>query len=207
MKRLVSFLCVFACSTIMCCAGSRQVECPDCGGSGNETKKCSCHNGAIYCTQCDYSGKVRRTCNYCNGTGQVGKDKPKVCSHCGGQRYFDSKQMVDCSCVRSGRPGRERRVSRVTGQQEWVTCSKCSGSGQVQQDVRAACRMCRGSGYSGTETEYSRCGRCSNGYVEQDCPRCSGRGAYMCDRCQGYGNYSVPCSRCHGNRYIFVYDN
>ncbi len=175
------------------------VTCPSCQGSKKEYAKCSyCHNGAIMCNQC-YNGTKRTRCGYCSG-GYVSKTVKQTCSTCQGSRTISQNQRKKCSC-RDGR----RPVAGRDGRTRYVDCSRCGGTGELNNYVRVGCPTCNATGYSGTHTVREKCYQCDNGYVSETCSTCSGRGSYICSTCEGYSNVTRSCSRCNAYGKIAVY--
>lgn len=174
--------------------------CPTCKGRGKSIVRCDrCHNGAIYCETCDYRGVVYSNCYTCNGRGQTSKTVRKTCAYCNGERYTRKQKESACSCR-----GGKRPITR-NGRTEYITCSRCSGTGVLISYYNAACRYCGGEGYYGTENISQTCSSCSgNGTIKSTCNTCKGKGCYVCSACDGYANIEKTCTRCNGYGKIYT---
>ncbi len=175
----------------------KTVPCPNCHGACKVTERCgACHNGAVFCNSCSGSGEKRERCSGCNG-GYTERTVSKVCPGCNGRKSFSQNQPTDCSCRGGKRP--VQNGNSVS----YVDCTRCKGTGKLDNYVSIACRSCGGMGYSGTETIREK-HSCNNGYISSTCSICSGKGAYVCSKCQGYANIQVDCRRCSGYGKIYV---
>jgi len=128
------------------------VECDECGGSGEqECRECS-GDGSIDCRYCDGDGEIEcydcygektEECRWCDGSGteteedDEGEEIEVACSSC------DGKGTEDCrSCGGQGSYECEECGSRGT-----ESCGECGGYGQV------SCEYCN-DGYVETSEEY-----------------------------------------------------
>lgn len=128
------------------------VECDECGGSGEqECRECD-GNGSVDCRTCDGEGEIEcydcygektEECRCCDGNGteteedDEGEEIEVTCSCC------DGKGTEDCrSCGGQGSYECEECGSRGT-----ESCGECGGYGQV------SCDYCN-DGYVESDTEY-----------------------------------------------------
>jgi len=185
-------------------AAQHKFDCPDCRGRGEVVKYCpnsKCHNGAIFCETCDYSGMVNRACSSCNGSGVIAKERDKPCPTCLGKKYEEKEKQEPCTHCRNGKvPSKNRH-----GETVWVNHDACQGTGYITTKYKAACRPCGGTGVKGTESYSVNCNSCAGtGRLKETCPKCAGKGSYVCPDCKGYGNVREKCSRCNGNGVIYT---
>jgi len=137
---------------------TKEVECNNCGGSGdNECYDCD-GTGNVECDSCDGSGKEE--CYDCNGSGD------ESCGECDGEgkveEYDDEEgEEVEVRCDECAGWGKVN-CRTCDGERE-LECSTCEGDGREEcRDCggygRIECEYCYGSGTEETREEYFEIG-------------------------------------------------
>ena len=149
------------------------IPCPECNGSGLETRKCrncdssgweNCKdcNGTGQCTRCGATGT--RACAFCHGSGQgrVFRWLPVTCKRCSGKGHYECY-----SCNGTSK------------------CDKCDGKGKKQ------CQICHGSGSLNEQCFRCRYGKFVNNLKFVHNPKCS--------KCRGVGKIRLYCKACESD--------
>ncbi len=129
----------------------KEVECENCGGSGEEHCDSCDGTGQIECRSCD--GTKKEECYECDGSGA------ETCGNCDGdgkvEEWDDSlEDDVEVTCDECAGAGKEN--CRVCDGEKEIDCGTCEGEGEEE------CRDCGGHGQtecencygSGTEESY-----------------------------------------------------
>ncbi len=169
------------------CHNTGTVPCPNCGGK-KEFECSNCHGKGHLdsCSDCGSTGKV--ACSTCGGTGKVGVDCP-VCDHGKVKRT----RLIQCWKCKGRGTNYWWDGDRETDEVREQHCSRCGGTGQVEDEYEDICPACHGD-YKGYKGEKS-CGSCG-GTGKRTCSSCNGSGKKKCEKCGGRGK--VECSQCHG---------
>lgn len=133
------------------CSGQGYYTCNSCSGVGYYNCTSCSAVGWYYCTSCsgqgsytDYNGR-RVTCTSCSGRGKhtcssCGGRKTHTCSSCGGRKIHTCstcggrKNHTCTTCRGKGKT----TCSSCSGTGKYTssgTCPKCSGKGQIQQEI------------------------------------------------------------------------
>ena len=117
------------------------------------------------CSDCGGKGIYR--CKSCGGEGK------ERCSRC--RERLGMELCYSCKGEK-----REREYNFSTHQDDWITCKKCHGYGEI------SCRSCRGTGFV-------LCHSCGGeGHIK--CKRCEGSGKLV--KCITYNDYNNITNKC-----------